>query len=77
MKPSRSEEVSLLSPLHTIAEAAKILRCSERTIRRLIWSGRLRAVQVGRCYRIRRHDLSELLRASLTTPPAEQDEEQT
>jgi excisionase family DNA binding protein len=56
-----------LDPLLTLAEVAKILRCSHRTIRRLIKSGRLRAVQTGRCYRFRCQDVSELVRRSLTT----------
>jgi len=69
MKPSRTEEISVLEPLLTIAEVAKILRCSERTIRRLIRSGRLRAVQTGHCYRFLRQDLTEFIRSSLTNAP--------
>lgn len=61
------EEISLFEPLLTIAEVARVFRCSQRTIRRLIKSGRLRAVQTGRCYRFRREDVSEFMRRSLTT----------
>jgi excisionase family DNA binding protein len=33
-----------LEPLHTVAETAKILNVSEKTVRRLIEEGHLRAV---------------------------------
>jgi excisionase family DNA binding protein len=69
MKPTTriDDETNLLDPLLTLAEVAKILRCSQRTVRRLIRSGRLKAVQTGRCYRFRQKDLAELIAKSLTT----------
>lgn len=66
MKPSRTEEISLLEPLLTTAEVAKILRCSDKTIWRLIASGKLKAVKTGRCYRFRRHDVSEFVQRGLS-----------
>ena len=69
-EPTRiDDKVNLLQPLLTIAEVAKILRCSQRTIRRLIQSGRLRAVQAGRMYRFRGRDIAEFVQRSLTTQP--------
>lgn len=34
--------------VHTIAEAAGIMRCSENSVYRLVETGRLRAFRVGR-----------------------------
>ncbi len=71
MKSTKDDiEISLADSLLTVAEVSKILRCSERTIRRFIWSGKLTAVQTGRCYRFRRQDLAEFVRSSLTSSPA-------
>lgn len=73
MKPtSDGIDTTDLTPLLTIAEVAKILRFSQRTVRRLIQSGRLSAVKLGRCYRFTRHDVTEFVRSSLTTNPARQ-----
>jgi excisionase family DNA binding protein len=47
--------------VYTIAEAAKILKVSEETIRRLIASGELQARRVGRQYRITREALDQFL----------------
>lgn len=38
--------------VYTVAEVAELLRVSERTVRRLIARGALRAVRVGRSIRI-------------------------
>ncbi len=71
MKPTKDDiEISLADSLLTVAEVSKMLRCSERTIRRFILSGKLTAVQTGRCYRFRRHDLAEFVRRSLTSSRA-------
>jgi DNA-directed RNA polymerase specialized sigma24 family protein len=37
--------VKKLEPLHTVAETAKILNVSEKTVRRLIADGRLRVIR--------------------------------
>ena len=47
--------------LHTIEEVAKILRVSEATVRRLIKSGQLEAIQVGSQYRISQEELDRFL----------------
>lgn len=46
---------------YTIRELACAVRCSERTIRRAIGSGRLKAVRIGRCVRVRSESLAEFL----------------
>ena len=50
---------------YTVREAAQQVRVSERTIRRAIASGRLRAVHIGSAVRIPRESLSALLSAGL------------
>lgn len=47
--------------LYTIEEVAKILRVSEATVRRLIKSGQLEAIQVGSQYRISQEELDKFL----------------
>ena len=58
----------------TEAEAAHTLRIDRRTLRRLIESGRLRALNVGtgrrRHYRIAEADLSEVSSAQPPSPQA-------
>jgi len=46
--------------LLTVAEVAKAARVSPMTIYRLIHSGELPAVRVGRSYRVHEHDALEL-----------------
>jgi excisionase family DNA binding protein len=71
VKATKADEaISVADPLLTLVEVSKILRCSERTIRRFILSGKLTAVQTGRCYRFRRQDLAEFVRRSLTSSRA-------
>ena len=67
MKSKQGEVVEDLEILFTLPEVARILRCSERTIRRLIRSGRLRAVHTGRCYRFQREDVRRFVQHCLTT----------
>jgi excisionase family DNA binding protein len=50
-----------LTPLHDVAEAAKLLRVSEKTVRRLITAGALAAYRVGRRVRISEADLRAFL----------------
>ncbi|HEX9889632.1 MAG TPA: helix-turn-helix domain-containing protein [Nitriliruptorales bacterium] len=54
--------------LLTAAEVADELRVSTMTVYRLIRSGELSAVRVGRNYRVRRHDLDAYLDAQLVDP---------
>lgn len=50
-------------PLLTVAEVADVLRVSNMTVYRLIKSGQLPAIRVGKNYRIRRPDLDDYLDA--------------
>lgn len=47
--------------LLTVAEVASVMRVSRMTVYRLIRRGELRAVRVGRNYRVREQDLTEYL----------------
>jgi excisionase family DNA binding protein len=49
-------------PLHTVSEAAAILNASEKTVRRLIKGGCLRAIRIGGLLRIAPADLDDLIR---------------
>jgi excisionase family DNA binding protein len=48
-------------PLLTVAEVANMMRVSNMTIYRLIKSGQLSAIRVGKNYRIRRTDVDRYL----------------
>lgn len=52
--------------LMTIEEAARLLGVSHLTVYRLIKRGRLRALRVGRDFRIRRSDMDRYLDARLS-----------
>lgn len=54
--------------LLTAAEVADDLRVSTMTVYRLIRSGDLPAVRVGRNYRVRRQDLDAYLEAQIVDP---------
>ena len=56
-----------IEDLYELSQVAQILRCSRKTIYRLISSGRLGAVRWGRSYRFRRVDVQEFVRSSLIT----------
>jgi excisionase family DNA binding protein len=56
-----STHASRLAPLLTTKDAAQILNVSPRTIRRLIASGSIGAVRIGRSVRIKRRDLEALM----------------
>lgn len=62
----RNEGVS--GRLLTVAEAAKILRTSERFPRRLIAERRIEFVRVGRHVRISESALAEFIRSGTVTP---------
>ena len=44
----------------TIAEVAKYLNCDPRTVRSMVYSGRLRALRLGKALRIPREALDGL-----------------
>lgn len=48
-------------PLLTVGEVAQLMRVSNMTVYRLIKSGQLSAVRVGKNYRIRRPDVDRYL----------------
>jgi excisionase family DNA binding protein len=66
---------SVIEDLYPLAQVAKILRCSRKSVYRLISSGRLNAVRWGRSYRFRREDIQRFLKSSAIngskTQPAE------
>jgi excisionase family DNA binding protein len=57
--------IAVIEDLYALSQVAQILRCSRKTVYRLISSGRLRAVRWGRSYRFRREDVQEFVRTSL------------
>ena len=62
---------SMGSPLaYTIRECANALRLSERTVHRLIKSGSLTSVRIGRAVRISTHEVERLI-AEGTIPARE------
>lgn len=50
--------------LLTVAEVASVMRVSRMTVYRLIRRGQLKAIRVGRNYRVREQDLREYLESS-------------
>jgi excisionase family DNA binding protein len=48
-------------PLLTVGEVASVLRVSNMTVYRVIKSGQLSAIRVGKNYRIRRRDVDRYL----------------
>jgi excisionase family DNA binding protein len=52
--------------LLTVHEVAEIMRVSNMTVYRLIRAGELRAVRVGRGYRIRERDVESYLSREMT-----------
>lgn len=48
-------------PLLTVGEVAQIMRVSNMTVYRLIKSGQLSAIRVGKNYRLRRGDVDRYL----------------
>jgi excisionase family DNA binding protein len=60
VKPTDMSEVKFL----TIAEVAAMMRVSKMTVYRLVHSGELPAVRVGRSFRVTENDVDEYLRKS-------------
>ncbi len=58
--PGDISEVKFL----TVAEVASVMRVSKMTVYRLVHSGELPAVRVGRSFRVREPDVNEYLKAS-------------
>jgi excisionase family DNA binding protein len=58
-----SSDMPPLGRFLTVAEVARRLRVSNMTVYRLINSGQLPAVRVGRGYRIRADDVDKYLKA--------------
>lgn len=56
-----------LARLLTVAEVASVMRVSRMTVYRLIRRGQLKAIRVGRNYRVREEDLRAYLEASATS----------
>ena len=54
------------SQVLTVAEVARALRVSNMTVYRLISSGQLPAVRVGKSYRLREEDVDHYLAARFT-----------
>ena len=59
--------------LLTVAEIAESLRVSTMTVYRLIRTGELPTVRVGRNYHMRRRDLAAFLDGQVVTPAAHGD----
>jgi excisionase family DNA binding protein len=51
----------LSEPLLTVGEVASVMRVSNMTVYRLIKSGQLGAIRVGKNYRLRRRDVESYL----------------
>jgi len=58
-----------ISRLLTVAEVATVMRVSRMTVYRLIRRGQLKAIRVGRNYRVREDDLSEYLDSQAVSGP--------
>ncbi len=59
---SRLSDVRFL----TVAEVAVVMRVSRMTVYRLVHSGELTAVRVGRSFRVPQHVVHEYLRGAFT-----------
>lgn len=60
--PVLAESSSQASDIVTLAEAARVLKVSLRTLSKLVISGRLKSFQIGRCRRISRRALNDFIR---------------
>jgi excisionase family DNA binding protein len=56
--------------LLTVEQIAENLQVSDQTVRRWIRAGELRAIKLGRAFRIRESDLQEFLNARMTVTTA-------
>lgn len=62
-----AQEEPGLTHLMTVAEVASVMRVSRMTVYRLIKRGQLKAIRVGRNYRVREDDLTSYLESSAVT----------
>lgn len=63
----RMARTSPISRLLTVAEVATVIRVSRMTVYRLIRRGHIKAIRVGRNYRVREDDLERYLEAQAVT----------
>jgi excisionase family DNA binding protein len=61
----------------TVAEVAELTRVSRMTVYRLVHSGELPAVRVGRSFRVPEPAVKHLLERVLDAPPEDEDERAT
>ncbi len=54
-------EIHMADPLLTVSEVAERMRVSNMTVYRLIKSGQLAAIRVGKNYRLRGNDVEQYL----------------
>ena len=66
-KTENNLAAGVIEDLYEMSQVVQMLRCSRKTIYRLISSGRLGAVRWGRSYRFRRQDVQEFVSSSLIT----------
>ena len=59
--PAESNSTSAMGEFLTVAEVAKQLRVSNMTVYRLIKAGEMRAVRIGRGYRLKEDDVRQYL----------------
>lgn len=64
----------LSKPFYTTHEIAELLKISEATIRSWIHEGELRAVRLGREFRVAAKDLEAFVNAHATRPAQKQDD---
>ena len=57
----RMPEIDMADPLLTVSEVADRMRVSNMTVYRLIKSGQLAAIRVGKNYRLRGNDVEQYL----------------
>lgn len=62
-----------ISRLMTVGEVASLMRVSRMTVYRLIRKGSLKAIRVGRNYRVREEDLTSYLESSAVEAELEQE----
>lgn len=58
-------------PYLTVEEVAELMRVSKMTVYRLLHSGELPGIRVGRSFRVPREALDTFLRSSATVPQPE------
>ena len=56
--------MTLQAPFYTIGEAAELLNCSWRTIKRRIEEGKLKASKIGQQYRITKENLIDFIEST-------------